>query len=380
MPKLLSLAEKIIEKSLFDSKSLKTIDKLKPPIKTAPNPYNPSRSLPTKSRNSLLKDALGTYSDDVVNVSLATITTAKTGALAIDQYNKELADTKKTENDALKEPFAFSPLLKNQIELKVSIDELISAIHSQTTASVAMFATFDNNLKTVGSTLMAISSTLIDISDNYSSQIEKADDLPFIDAKTFYKMMEDKGLPFDTSFNLQSQELEIMRSMEASGSTYSDIKSALTQFRKSSIPSDYWFGVSGDLAGVTSPSPLNPDGSVSPTQSSLDLTKLNEWADSAKEHLEFQKTPLMAPDTSTETGTLEMSPREAKHASAVQNARHKQDTNDQDFDDDDFNNPFDVIPTIPFISSSDIYNPNHQAPTSNSFLEIMKTKFTGLFS
>lgn len=58
------------------------------------------------------------------------------------------------------------------------------------------------------------------------------------------------------------------------------------------------------------------------------MDRMADSADAVKEHHEYLKTPLQAPDTTTETGTLELSPRDAKHALNAHHARGEADENE----------------------------------------------------
>jgi len=298
------------------------------PTSPPDSPYNPKKKrTPEKStRSAAQRDKLSGAGEGVV-VGLAA-GAALIGQAINDSHGNGAShsEAKKAENDAMKEPFASAPLLKNQIELKGSIDELITALYTQSVVSSHLFGTLDGNLSAISSTLLTISSTLIDISENYKDQLENTGDLPYIDSKTFYDMLERNGASKDDVFNWKNGEDEIVRSIGQTVS-FPELKQAILAYRNATIPQQYILGVGFEASGVTAPSPLNPDGSVSPTQSSIDLTKLNDWADTAKENLEFQKNPLLAPDTSTQTGTLELSPREASHAKNLHTARGQADEN-----------------------------------------------------
>lgn len=57
------------------------------------------------------------------------------------------------------------------------------------------------------------------------------------------------------------------------------------------------------------------------------MDRMAESADAVKEHHDYLKSPLMAPDTTTQTGTIELSPRDAQHAKNAHHARGESDEN-----------------------------------------------------
>lgn len=104
-----------------------------------------------------------------------------------------------------------------------------------------------------------------------------------------------------------------------------------------------------------------------------------QWAQKAKVREEILITPRTITDLDGNTLAEGVTPLEMTMAKDATVAREKTDINNQEFDDDDFLNPLDAFPTIPFIPQSGVYDPRYQEPTTNSFLDIIKSKFSNLF-
>lgn len=296
------------------------------------------------------KEGLAKYSD-VVNAGLAGVIGAvMAGSSSMSDSAETLSTTNKAEIDALKTLNPDSPLLQNQLHLKQSVSDIVDAINSSTIASATFLAPITANLSAISSTLIAISSTLLEISDNYAQSLESAEDLPYIDTETFYDLLEKQGYTPQQIENLKSGEKELISSKSESGSTYPEIKDFIGEYRKHSIGSADLLAIGTDIAGVTSKS---------------DGTSLESWAKSAKKLTDFKIMPRVTPDLDGNPLSNTLSPMELEAIKNASDARHKTDTNNEEFDESMF--PSLSLPVLPFVGSSDIFNPNHNAPSNNPF-------------
>lgn len=334
------------------------------------------KGFPKTPQKTKKKESLSKYSDGV-NAGLAAVVGA-VGLMSGGMIDSASADSssKKEKNDALKLPFANAPLLANQIHLKQSVQDLVDAINSNTIVSATFLAPISANLKAISGTLIAISSTLLEISDNYSSELETADDLPYMDTESFYALLEKVGMPFVDAVGLKQQELTMIKGM--TGSTYSGIKAAVNQFRNALVPPEFLSRVGTNVSGITAPRSVDLATGQPLNSAFPDMKPLNDWAASAKPLVDFKLSPQKFNDLDGNF-VAEASPAELEAIKHASDARHKTDINNQEFEDDDFNNPFDLIPTIPFIGRESVFDTTSPAPTSNPFLDSLKRRFASIF-
>lgn len=332
------------------------------------------------------KDALSKYSD-AVNAGLAAVAgLAIAGVSSMSDSVKTDTETKQAENDAHKANFPLPSLPQNQILMKESIDEIVNAINANTIASVTFLSPISSNLAAISSTLIAISSTLLEISDNYAQEIQSADDLPYIDSDTFYDLLEKGGIDAILLKQYRQGEKDLVKRLMDSGASYSDIKQAINDYRKTAIPKDLLLETEAKSAGITSPKPVDSNGTPTPSNAStipktIDYTphleKMAAAADSAKAVTDFVQTPREFSDSD---GDLlhSGSPMEIEAAKNAQSHKHLDDRNTERHDENDFNMP-DTLPIIPFIGRSSVLNPNGDI-SSNSFFDLLKQKYSSLFS
>lgn len=245
---------------------------------------------------------------------------------------QSLSAEKQADNDTKKAAFPDSPLLRNQLELKEGVNDLVDAINANTIASATFLAPINSSLSAISSTLIAISSTLLEISDNYATQLETADDLPYIDSDTFYDLLQKKGGDIQIIRGWQSGEKALVQRLSDSGASYSDIKQAITDYRKTVVPSETLLNVQTAVAGVTSPSPIDSSGKpIATPQANIDYTQYYQRMANAKdaelEHFNYLKNPVSPIALHTVGNVSEVSPRDAKHAKDFELARGESDTN-----------------------------------------------------
>lgn len=331
------------------------------------------------------KKGLSDYSD-AINAGLAGVVGAVlAGSSAMSTSASDVSTTNKTEIDALKALNPDSPLLQNQLHLKQSVNDIVDAINSNTIASATFLAPINANLSAISSTLIAISSTLLEISENYADQVSTADDLPYVDSETFYDLLKNSDLSPLEIQTVKFGEEGLVKRLSNDGASYPEIKQAVQEYRKSSIPSADLINSQNKLSGVTAPSPINPTtGATSPkTISQIDYSSYYErmasHADSAKVVSSHLQTPQDIKDLDGNV-VVTASPMQIEAIKHASDARHKTDTNNQEYDHDDFNNPFDLIPTLPFIGRNSVFDLKKELPSTNVFLDGLKSKFSSLFS
>lgn len=321
-----------------------------PIIPTSKQSIKPSRKVEQKENLQGLSDNLST---GLGLAALAVGTVAHNMATSSDSERFQ----KTAEKEALKQSFPDSPLLQNQITLAQSSDAIVDAINANSIVTATVFGTLDANLSAISASLIAISSTLIEISDNYKEEIEKAEDLPYIDSDTFYDLLEKSGMSHLQAYELKNEELAMVDNLSKGGHTYSEIKQAIQAFRNSVVPSDKLIKVGSSAAGVTSPSPIDvTTGEPISNTPFPDFEPLMAWATSAKVVSDYMGTPKSISDLD---GNLvaETSPMEVQAIKNASDARHKTDINNETFDDTD--NPlssFDLMPLLNFVGRGDTFD------------------------
>lgn len=332
------------------------------------NPINPSLTIPTKkkgvtpklSAKQAKKEALGTMGQGIVAGLGLVAGLVGSAASSMSSGADSLSAENKAETEAKKALHVDAPLLFNQVALQNAINGVTDAVNGNTVVTATVFGRLDANLSAISSTLLAISSTLLEISDNYSEQIEKADDLPYLDSETFYALLEKSGANFHELQTWRSDEDSLVDRLSSSGSSYSEIKAAVTAFRNANIPASTLLKANKSVAGISTPSPVSGTGEVKKPI----FDPLAEWATSAKILADFKMEPQTINDLDgSPISTL--SPAQAQAVHHATNARHKTDTNNEEFDESMF--PSLSLPILPFIGSSDIFNPDHTVPSGNPF-------------
>lgn len=259
---------------------------------------NGTPTIPTKkgvklpSKKVAQRDKLKGMSEEMATALGVAALAAGTAAHNMATSSDNTSTQKTAEKEALKQAFPNSPLIKNQIEIAQSSDAIVDAINANSIVSATVFGTLNANLSAISASLLAISGTLIEISDNYKEEIEKAEDLPYIDSDTFYDLLEKSGMSHLQAYDLKNQELAMVDQLSKGGHSYSEIKQAIQAFRNSVVPSDKLLKVGNSASGITSPSPV--DSTTGQPISNIafpDFKPLFDWAKSAKVREDYLTTP-----------------------------------------------------------------------------------------
>lgn len=108
------------------------------------------------------------------------------------------------------------------------------------------------------------------------------------------------------------------------------------------------------------------------------LSDIAQWSRSAKSREDFLQSPKHFKDSDGDI-IASASPMEISADKDAQLYKNLDDKNTEKFDDNDFNSPVDVMPIIPFIGREDSFNPQKQFPSSNVFLDKLKSLFPSFF-
>ncbi|ADR34000.1 hypothetical protein Sulku_1337 [Sulfuricurvum kujiense DSM 16994] len=392
-------------KGLLDPYLPDGLDKF-PDIPTLPLPPSPAPT-PTKTSPVVPNPSVKAPIDELKEKMNENTRIANTNFQNIENKINSAVDSFSTANTSLVDAVSHSPLLMHQAMTKDTLDSIAISLEKQnlifTNLTDVFISYFDSFLNV----------QILDVQNNkvitdYQKKMASSGD--YGDADYFYafestsvywhkvdlaQYVFDERLGITTNSDLlpsvmyMEGEISLIDRLEET-STKKEIRDAVESYRKSKVPSGVRALIDFALVkGTESEKEATKEAStyykaatenLSNDVSGVSLSKIAGWADMAIEREKIIQTPTTIKDMDGTVIAENVSPLSISITKDASIAREKTDINSQEFDDDDFNNPFDVIPTIPFISSSDIYNPKHQAPTSNSFLEIMKTKFTGLFS
>lgn len=199
---------------------------------------------------------------------------------------QEASDATKSANDATKALFPDSPFLNNQVNTKQSIDYLVDAINAQ---SIVIFQGL-NPLS------MHMEALVVGV-----------------------QALTDAVLGLDPAVTLP--ELAPVIDIPATPAPIVHVSSPAPTVNVSAPAPTITVNV------PESPAPtINVEAPVIPDYT----TQMDTLADTAaaqKEALDFAKTPLQAPDLSTETGSTLISPRDAEHARNVHQGRGEADEN-----------------------------------------------------
>lgn len=241
---------------------------------------------------SLLVGALGTY-EQVLGDAKSTATSLQSTFESTSQNNQ-------TKTQELLTPSLASPLLSNQVFTKASIDSIVDALNANTLMSSVLFSTLDVNLSNIASSLYAISSTLLTISNDYKEDVSNTGDVPYINPDDYYKMLSKSGLSDDQINQLQDEEKIYVQSLKNAGYGYADIKKFVVDWRSKTVPSSGQDYVSDTVAGVGRDGSLGsytpvtrstssgelvnelvPNSGASVPTFDLKVPNLEKWAESA---------------------------------------------------------------------------------------------------
>jgi hypothetical protein len=196
---------------------------------------------------------------------------------------QQASDATKSANDATKASFPDSPFLNNQVDTKQSLDYLIDAINSQSIVIFQGLSPLSNYMEALVVGVQALT---------------------------------DAVLGLDPAVTLP--ELAPVIEMPTAPAPIVNVSSSAPTVNVSST---------APVVNVTTPAPtINVEAPIIPDYT----TQMDTLADTAvaqKEALEYHKTPLEAPDLSTETGSTLLSPRDAEHAKNVHHGRGEADEN-----------------------------------------------------
>lgn len=246
---------------------------------------NSSSNFPKASTPSDLRDLSG-YSSSV-NALLA----SAVGAIGLATTNsigeaEKVSQEAKKANDDQKNLQGDSHFLNNQVNLKQSLDYTIDAINAQTIALFQAISPISVQLSALVSAVNASTSAIQGIKPAVTLP-ELAPVINVPDAPAPVVNVAPAPSPVTVAPSTATIEVKVPQS----------------------------------------PAPtVNVEAPVIPDYTNQ-MNRMADSADAVKEHHEYLKTPLQAPDTTTETGTLELSPRDAKHALNAHHARGEADEN-----------------------------------------------------
>lgn len=185
-------------------------------------------------------------------------------------------------------------------------------------------------------------------------------------------------------------EVNMIAEMVDHGSTQSDIIKAIEISRKNALSSSVYALTMYSDDPFNSQDELNqsmkkyydnalntkvPEATVSMSQSLADIA---QWSQKAKDREEFLQTPKAFKDSDGDI-IISASPMEISANKDAQHYKNLDDKNTEKYEEEDFNKPLDTIPIIPFIGREDAFNPQKESPTSNVFLDKLKSFFPNFF-
>lgn len=198
-----------------------------------------------------------------------------------------LSDTAKKANDDQKNLQGDSHFLNNQVNLKQSLDYTIDAINAQTVALFQAISPISMHLAALVTAVQASTDAILGL-DPAVTLPELAPVIKVPDAPVPVVNVAPSPSPVTVAPSTATIEVNVPQS----------------------------------------PAPtVNVEAPIIPDYTNQ-MDRMADSADAVKEHHEYLKTPLQAPDTTTETGTLELSPRDAKHALNAHHARGEADENE----------------------------------------------------
>lgn len=282
-------------------KSVKYIhDSMSTPLRT---PANNVPSTADKLKNLGTRKKVAPLADNTKNIlakkkNLSGLASGTSAALALGAgvlgtavsssigQAQTLSDTSKKANDDQKNLQGDSHFLNNQVNLKQSLDYTIDAINAQTAALFQAISPISMHLAALVTAVQASTDAILGL-DPAVTLPELAPVIKVPDAPAPVVNVAPAPSPVTVAPSTATIEVKVPQS----------------------------------------PAPtVNVEAPIIPDYTNQ-MDRMADSADAVKEHHEYLKTPLQAPDTTTETGTLELSPRDAKHALNAHHARGEADEN-----------------------------------------------------
>lgn len=118
-----------------------------------------------------------------------------------------------------------------------------------------------------------------------------------------------------------------------------------------------------------------PEATVAMSQSLADIAK---WSNKAKDREEYLQTPKDFRDSDGDV-IFSASPMEISANKDAQHYKNLDDKNTVKYDEDDFNAPFDTVALVPFIGREDVFNTKKEVPSTNVFIDKIKSLFPNFF-
>lgn len=118
-----------------------------------------------------------------------------------------------------------------------------------------------------------------------------------------------------------------------------------------------------------------PEATVAMSQSLADIAK---WSEKAKSREEYLQTPIDFKDSDGDV-IASASPMEITANKDAQHYKNLDDKNTVKYDEDDFNAPFDAVALVPFIGREDVFNTKKEVPSTNVFIDKIKSLFPNFF-
>lgn len=368
------------------------------PIKRLPTPLSPDVTTSLKP----IADELNSNNSAVYLKTQAMIATFEADALALSQKNKTLIDT-----------YESSPLLQNQMIMKDTLDTIPQAIQEQSAIFASLYEMFDSHLTMINNTMMLMAHHGQRSADHQGNQALSQDNgnndsiIPFENPSEFYSKVDQAykdqqsraNLPIDDYFLPSRQgidgELSLIADMQFHGRSNSEIRDKVEDYRKGVVGAElsalllnpiyssavsnaqmarsatkYYDGASEAIKTKVG-SALAEHGTTVQEASANAMLKVAtalapvaEWADHAKVREVYLQTPSVVTDMDGNV-LATASPMELTTTKDASIAREKTDINTEEFDESMF--PSLSLPILPFVGSSDIYNPVHATPTINPF-------------
>lgn len=354
--------------------------------------------------------------DKVVDTINKNTTIASDNAKSHEESIASTVESLKLQIEGLSVESEGSPLLTNQVALVDALNSISLGIESQAIILASIFTTLDNNLGGLVS-VSSINAQNNKVSGDYLKQTaangDYGDEDYFyafkptseywheVDVATQNQHMEQNGttefLMILPSSYYAPSEIDLIDSMQANSSK-SEIRKAVEDFRSSHVSSeirarlgmvliqaqatskedtkaqtDFYKAETASIkAREISPTSIARDygsttdhataGALASLASSL--APIRDWAELAKERETYLQTPVIVRDLDG-NAIAEAKPMELATSKDAAIAREKTDINNEEFDESMFPSLF--LPVLPFIGSSDIFNPNHNTPSANPF-------------
>lgn len=354
---------------------------------------NPTVKSPLEELISKMNDNTSTSNENFENIKRI-----------IDDRNQNFVNT----NQSLVDSLAHSPLLANQILTKDTLDNINQNLEAQTIMMGYLWETLEKNLSSI------VHIKMIDAQNNkvltdYQKQMAASSD--YGDSEFFYAFIPtgewwsnaDKaaalnefkkyGLELDEMFYPSVfhavGETELIDRMEKNMNSKIDIRRAVEAYRREKVSSDIRSLMGVALVEGTKADTKTAIESLKATEKSADnlgaladaVAPIAKWAELAKAKEVYLATPIaQVIDLDGNLVAENVSPLSVALAKDASIAREKTDIINTEYDESDFPSMPDKFPTVSFIPSSDIYNPNHEAPASNPFFDKLVQKFSSLFS